>query len=413
LLEQKVLALIRSLPKHFRRHFVPAPETAKLVASDIEFGKGDLLTGVASRLSQLGGERFDSREFDLSTLDDHLKFNILVVDDQRKKIIEGRDLKELRQTLIQRANAAVASAEKAAAVSGPSPEEAKWMRTGFKAWDFFDIPEHIEIKRAGMLLRSFPSLKDEGESVGLMLCQTPEDAGRNLRLGLRKLILLSERKRILLQIGNMPQIGQVKLLSSSIKGLELMSHLSQLMVDRAYLAEPPLPRTKASFDKTLQRGRERLGVIAQEFVQFMPHLFQQYHETRRALEQARGPGWDHLLNGMKQQLAVLVQPTFLVDTPWPWLIQFPRYFTGIRQRLQRLSSGGLKTELSLESEFAPWLARYEQKLKDHQRQHIADPMLVHFRWMLEEFRIQLFAQKLGTAISVSSARLDEHWGRIQ
>jgi ATP-dependent helicase HrpA len=69
LLEQKVLALIRSLPKHLRRHFVPAPDTAKLVASDLEFGKGDLLTGVATRLSQLGGERFDAREFDLSTLD--------------------------------------------------------------------------------------------------------------------------------------------------------------------------------------------------------------------------------------------------------------------------------------------------------------------------------------------------------
>jgi ATP-dependent helicase HrpA len=101
LLEQKVLALVRSLPKQLRRHFVPAPDTAKLVASDLEFGKGDLLTGVASRLSQLGGERFDSREFDLSTLADHLKFNICVVDDQRKTIIEGRDLKELRTELIR------------------------------------------------------------------------------------------------------------------------------------------------------------------------------------------------------------------------------------------------------------------------------------------------------------------------
>ncbi len=112
LLEQKVLALIRSLPKHLRRHFVPAPETAKLVASDLEFGKGDLLTGVATRLSQLSGERFDAREFDLSTIEDHLKFNILVVDDQRKKIIEGRDVKQLRTELLQRAQAASTPAEK-------------------------------------------------------------------------------------------------------------------------------------------------------------------------------------------------------------------------------------------------------------------------------------------------------------
>jgi len=118
------------------------------------------------------------------------------------------------------------------------------------------------------------------------------------------------------------------------------------------------------------------------------------------------------LNSMKTQLAGLVHPTFLIETPWPWLIQYPRYFMGIRQRLQRLSSGGLKTEQSLESELAPWLARYEQTLKDHERQHRLDPMLMHFRWMLEEFRIQLFAQKLGTAVSVSPAKLEEQWARI-
>ncbi len=412
LLEQKVLALIRALPKQLRRHFVPAPDTAKLVYADLEFGKGDLLTGVASRLSQLSGERVDSREFDLSTLDDHLKFNICVVDDQRRAVIEGRDLKNLRAALIQRSQAAFASAEKSAAVSGPSPEEAKWMRSGFRTWDWFDIPEHIEITRAGMLLRSFPALRDDGETVGLMLCQTPEEATRILRKGLQKLILISERKRILIQIGNMPQIGQVKLLSSSIKGLELMNHLSLLMTERAWLSDQPLARTKGAFDKTLQRGRERLGLISQEFVQFMPQLFQQYHETRRTLDQTHGPGWDHLLNNMKTQLAALVHPTFLIETPWPWLIQYPRYFMGIRQRLQRLSSGGLKTEQSLEAEFAPWLARYEQTLRDHQRQHRIDPMLTHYRWMLEEFRIQLFAQKLGTAVSVSATKLEEQWARI-
>ena len=364
-------------------------------------------------MSQLGGERFDSREFDLSTLDDHLRFNVRVVDDAHKTVIEGRDLKALRATLLQKAQSAFDSADKSVAVSGPSPEEAQWQRAGFRAWDFFDIPEHIEIKRAGMLLRAFPALRNDGETVGLTLCQTPEDAARILRSGLQTLILLTERKRILIQIGNMPQIGQLKVFASSIKGLELMNHLSLLMVERAYLADQPLARTRGTFEKTLQRGRERTGVVAQEFTQFLPNLFQQYHETRRALEQTRGPGWDYLLNSMKQQLAALMHPLVLIETPWPWLIQHPRYFQGIRQRLQRLSSGGLKTEQSLESEFSPWFARYEQTLKDHQRQNRMDPMLSHYRWMLEEFRIQLFAQKLGTAISVSATKLEEQWTRIQ
>ena len=71
-----------------------------------------------------------------------------------------------------------------------------------------------------------------------------------------------------------------------------------------------------------------------------------------------------------------------------------------------------RRELSLEADFAPWLARFEQTLNDHQRQHRIDAMLTHYRWMLEEFRIQLFAQKLGTAISVSAAKLEEQWTRI-
>ncbi len=412
LVEQKVLALIRALPKPLRRHFVPAPESAKLVASDLEFGRGDFLNSVAVRLSQLAGERIDHREFDCGSLEDHLKFNVRVLDEQRRVLIEGRDLKQIRVTLAERARAAATAADKKAAVSGPTAEEAQWLRTGFRNWDFFAIPEHIDIVRAGMQLRAFPALRDDGETVALMLCQTPEEAQRSLRIGLRKLIFQLEKKRVLTQVGNLPQITRTRVLAATIRGLEFTNHIALLMVERAFLSDRPLPRTRPAFDATVASGRERLAVIAQELTQFLPHLFQQYHETRAALDLAKGPGWDPLLKSMQSQLNGLVYATFLIDTPWPWLIQIPRYLTTIRQRLIRLGSGGLKTEMSLESELAPWLARYEQKLRDHQRQQRVDPMLQHTRWMLEEYRVQLFAQKLGTAVSVSPTKLDEQFLRI-
>ncbi len=173
-----------------------------------------------------------------------------------------------------------------------------------------------------------------------------------------------------------------------------------------------MPRTKAEFDNALNTGRKQMGVVAQEFVQFMPRLFEQYHEIRRSLEKAKGPGWDLVLGDLRQQLAELVHPTFLIDTPWPWLIQYPRYFMAMGARLQRLSSGGLKTEQSLLRDLQVYLNRYQQRLRDHQKIGRSDPMLQHFRWMLEEYRVSLFAQKLGTAISVSSARLDEQWAKV-
>ncbi|MGV2335001.1 MAG UNVERIFIED_CONTAM: DUF3418 domain-containing protein [Planctomycetaceae bacterium] len=115
---------------------------------------------------------------------------------------------------------------------------------------------------------------------------------------------------------------------------------------------------------------------------------------------------------MQRQLQSLIHPTFLIDTPWPWLIQYPRYLAAVRQRLTRLVSGGLRKRISATAELQPWLDRYQQKVREHQQQRRTDPMLLHFRWMLEEFRVQLFAQKLGTAIGVSATKLDEQFRRI-
>ena len=173
-----------------------------------------------------------------------------------------------------------------------------------------------------------------------------------------------------------------------------------------------MPRSRASFEKTLELGRQRLGLIAQEFTQFLPGLFQQQLDTRRQIEQTRGAGWDALIADMQTQLQGLIHPTFLIDTPWPWLIQYPRYLAAIRQRLTRLTSGGLRNELAAAAELQPWLERFNQKVREHQKQRRTDPLLLHFRWMLEEFRVQLFAQKLGTAISISAAKLEEQFRRI-
>ena len=412
LLEQKVLALIRALPKPLRRYFVPAPDSARQAAAALEFGHGDFLLGVAQRLTQLSGERVNPREFDLTAIPDHLKFNIRILDPAGKKILEGRDLKQLRMALAERARAAASAADQKAAAHGPAPEEAQWMRTGFKAWDFGDVPEQISIVRAGIPLRSFPALRDDAESIALTLCQTADEATFVLRKGLRRLIHLLEKKRLLTQVGNLPQINNVRMQAATIKGLDFPQHAALLMADRAYLHDAPLPRTNAAFTKTLENGRQRLAIVAQEFTQFLPGLFQQQLETRRLLEQTRGAGWEPLLADMQRQLAGLIHASFLIDTPWPWLIQYPRYLAAIRQRLTRLSSGGLKTELAAMAELKPWLERFEQKVREHQLQRRTDPMLLHLRWMLEEFRVQLFAQKLGTAISVSAAKLDDQLRRI-
>ena len=361
---------------------------------------------MAEQLSVIAGEPVKVGDFNVDSIPDHLRMNVRVVDDKGKAVSEGRDLVGLRQSLLD------ASPEKVAEQQ-TSPEEKQWHRTGFNRWAFSDVPATLTTKRAGMSLTMFPAIRDDDSSVGLTLCQTAADSAAVHRRGLRRLTLLLDAKRIRRQIEHLPEIQKIRLLASSIKGLKVEAELQLLLVERAYLSVKELPRTAAAFEAFLEQGRKRIGVVVQELVQLIPNLFRQYHEARAAIENAAGAGRDVVLKDMKAQLSSLVCSGFLKETQWPWLIQFPRYFQCMQLRIARLKSGGLKTEQKLLGEYAEFEQRYLDRRQQHLAQQVKDPMLDHYRWMLEEFRVSLFAQKLGTAITVSQKKLNEHFDRVQ
>jgi len=112
---------------------------------------------------------------------------------------------------------------------------------------------------------------------------------------------------------------------------------------------------------------------------------------------------------MRRQLAELFEGDFLLNTPWSWLQQFPRYLGGIRARFSRLHGGGLARDSKMAEQFRPYEKKYVG-LAANVPKHLPSPAtLVQFRWMLEEFRVSLFAQQLGTAVKVSPERLNEQF----
>ena len=114
---------------------------------------------------------------------------------------------------------------------------------------------------------------------------------------------------------------------------------------------------------------------------------------------------------MQSQLAALTAPGFLTRTPWPWLTQYPRYLRAIEMRLEKLAAGGLERD---EQAFAEIHARSRacDELLARRQSHVEHtPAVAEYRWLLEEFRVSLFAPSLGNKHSVSSQRMDALWQR--
>jgi hypothetical protein len=114
---------------------------------------------------------------------------------------------------------------------------------------------------------------------------------------------------------------------------------------------------------------------------------------------------------LRDQLAWLVYPGFIRATPWGRLQHYPRYLEGMRIRLDRLRANPA-ADLKRLAEIAPFWNRYTAfTTRDKQPAH--DPAaLANYRWMVEEFRVSLFAQELGTSAPASAKRLDAQWQRV-
>jgi ATP-dependent helicase HrpA len=118
------------------------------------------------------------------------------------------------------------------------------------------------------------------------------------------------------------------------------------------------------------------------------------------------------LNDIKQQLGNLVYPGFVRETPAAWLKEFPRYLKAIELRLEKLGAQVQKDRV-WSTELGNYWAQYQARLAKHAQEGKRDEQLVLYRWWLEEYRVSLFGQQLGTRFPVSDKRLGKQWTAVE
>jgi ATP-dependent helicase HrpA len=401
LLEAKVVALIKSLPKPVRRKLVPAPDTARKIVPQIRFNEGSLLERLAAALSRIAGEPISAGSFDLQKLPDELRMNVRVEGNEGGTLAEGRDLDTVRRELGASISASFAQLD-----------DPQWTRDGLVDWDLDELPESVEVVRDGVLLEGYPALVDNGDSVSLRLMESAARAADATRYGLRRLCFLAARRELETQVKWLPDLEKLRLYAASIPRFPLTRQLAELIADRAFVADQPVPRTKAAFRKTLAAGRKRLVPAVQEVAALAGPLFEQYHRARLAVDEATPAAFQHAVSDAQSQLDDLVVPDFLTATPWQWLTHVPRYFRAVHLRFDKLRSS-LDRDRRHTEEIAARLAAFREHTEQHPETTVPDPELIHYRWMLEEYRVSLFAQELGTSLPVSAKRLDRQWAKIR
>jgi ATP-dependent helicase HrpA len=403
LLEEKVAAMIKALPKSVRRMLVPAPETAKQVVKQLEFGKGSFEEKVATLLSQISGERITKEMFETERLPQHLQMNIRVLDQGGDAIAVNRNLTQLRQEYGSKA---------ASSFSALSDDH--WSQSGLTDWTFGDFPAEVQIDHDNLSLTGFPSLVDEGKSVMLCLRDAPERAAYETRFGLRRLFVLAEHRRLKSQVENIPGLERISLYAAGIGGINLREQVVELLAERVLCGQKEgQPRTEAEYRQLIKEWRNQIPVAAQDLASLLPTLFEQYHKIKITLDKTKVLAWNEPLADMRAQLNALINARFLVNTPYPWLQQIPRYLQGIEMRLSKLGGSGLQRDIANIRSISRYIEIYAQRARQHHEREIIDPQLIKFRWLLEEFRVSLFAQKLGTALKVSPKILDQQWSLVR
>ncbi|RMQ98264.1 ATP-dependent helicase HrpA [Pseudomonas savastanoi pv. glycinea] len=404
LLETKCIALVRNLPKAIRKNFVPVPDFIKAALQRITFGEGSLPQALGRELLRMTGARVSDEAWAEAAqqLESHLKMNLEIVDGNGKFLGEGRELDELTARFAEASQAALAVPQSA---KGQQPVEAKV---------FAPVAEKTQQNIAGLSMTVYPALVEESGTVKEGRFSTSAEAEYQHRRALQRLLLqqLAEPAKFLRS--KLPGQTELALLYRELGRIDaLVEDILLASLDSCVLeGEESLPRDGAGLLALAERKRGAWTEHAERLAKLTLDILKLWHGLQKRFKGKINLAEAVALNDIKSQLGQLVYPGFVRETPAQWLKELPRYLKAIEMRLEKLPSQVQKDRV-WSIELAGLWAQYQARASKHAQEGKRDPELTAYRWWLEEYRVSLFAQQLGTRVPVSDKRLSKQWSQVE
>jgi ATP-dependent helicase HrpA len=385
MLQERCVALVKSLPKTIRKQLVPAPDFVEQVLKAANANDKPVLTALlAEQAWQQRRVRIPADAWDESTVPVYLRPTVCLVDEAGNEVGRGQDLVDLKQRFT---------------ASGPEQAKARHgiEQSGLKDWQGFELPEELEISEQGIRLLRYPALRDETDSVAIALCDTQSKAIAMSERGLARLYMFRTPQQRELLLGRLKKLQQqlgLKLLSQNTD----WATFALLTVYRLTFATDRVqPRDAQRFERQLDAGKAELVATGERLFRLLDDVYSYAFSVQTRLKslQSRFP---QSIRDIRGQLDALIPDQFPDSVPAEWIWEYSRYLKALDFRLDKLA-----THPEKDIQLCTMIAGLE---KDWQLAgQLKSGTLPDFPWWLQELRVSCFAQQLGTKGPVSEKRL--------
>ncbi|MBQ0720841.1 MAG: ATP-dependent RNA helicase HrpA [Gammaproteobacteria bacterium] len=403
LLREKCIALLKGLPKQWRKHFVPVPSFVDKVLPLLAPDNRPLHEGLATQLKRLNGVDVPLDCWAPDKLEAFYRMNFRLFDERGKVLESLRDLELLKAKYRDRVQATIRQGDNSAGLE----------KSGLTEWDFGELPALSIIKKDKHEIRAYPALNDDADSVSLRMYDTPELAENKTRAALVRLAILENAT------------STKYLRKALLKGQDLQLKAA-LLPDRKTLSEDiifaafsaacfagqAIPRDQQSFATRVEQGKSNIVTIANELESLLLKQAASLKSLYALLGENEGR-FPLVVNDVRAQLAALYSAGFVSQTALHWLRQYPRYAQAALVRLDKRIGDGERDAAAMAEIAGFW--REWQALQAEAQEYPEEILneLQAFRHMIEEYRVSSFAQQLKTIAPVSGKRLQKQLAKIK
>lgn len=405
LLLDKLVALLKGLPKANRKAFVPVPEYAQALLDSLNVDDVELTEAVAKQLQRIGGRPFDGALLQQTQLPEHLLMNIEVTDEQGAVITQGRDPMSL---LTDYATGSATATSK--------DQQHPMLQQQLTQWSFDALPQNLTIQQGSMQLPVWPAIKDQGKHVDIVFADSEVESQAITHAGLVRLYRLAVNEQVKHLSQANKNLRQAELLFSNLGSAQqlrqqIFDQAAELVFLPASMAVADWPTTQLAFTASLER-RGAYAEAVEHVTQLAIKLLQRQLKVRKQLKGQLNLAWANVYQDIGGQLDRLMHKDFMAQTPWAQLQHFGRYLDAIEARLERFKSQ-LPKENAAVQELRDWQHKVEAATTQCLPHTNTYQQIQDFSWAIEEYRVSLFAQQLGTVKPISAKRLQKQWGAIQ